>query len=225
MKKIFLFIAISILASCSNSKKITTFEKEKASLASTKTQESNSVKKADSSGIAITEHSAISSLDSSSGSSIKNESSETITVHLDTSKKVNDFEGAPAVFEVNINGNKITSNKPIKDVVVKNKNGSQTFNNFNLKKQDSSGTKAVVAAEKNTSDSTNASGSESLNISSEKEKGSTTKTNKGFSLGSKIIFWVIAAGLVFCGFYFGWFGRIFTWFLALLKRKKNEKTA
>lgn len=221
---ILFFIAVLIfLCSCSSTKKIKTNKSLKADISTKATNDSARVKKVDSTGTTITEKTSISSAEVNNVKTTTDSSSETITVNLadDTAKggtKANDYEGAPKVYDVTINGNKIHSNRPINNIVIQNKKGSQVIDASAIKTKDSSLQRNNTVVNVNKTDSGTVKQSNENNTVIETKESNVQVKKFGISLNFLLLLLFAGVGLVVA-----WRTGAISWLLAFFKKKRSDK--
>ena len=214
---LFMLAAVVFIFSHCSSKHVTK-SSVKAKTEKEATTDLTAVKKTDSSGTKTVESSAVKENNSSEVKTTTTDATETITVILDTSTGVpaNDFEGAPKVFDVVVNGHQVHSNKPIKSIVIENKQGKQVIEAYQVANSDSSGSRTVETATRKTADSL-------ALIQQLKEKQELEARNKEVV---KKVYWLGSWGtwiILLCAFglslYFGWWPKLFAWVRRKLKRQ------
>lgn len=156
------FILILCFIACSSTSKNKSSRSSKTTEESHSSKDTAAIKNVDSAAVKNTSSSSVVNTDSSQTKIETDTSSETITVNLygkDSTKlrPKNDYEAAEwgigdggttgnfgfyqnnnAPYTIEINGNKIKSNQPIKDVTIQNKKGKQIYDATKLLKKDSS---------------------------------------------------------------------------------------
>jgi hypothetical protein len=239
--KIFAVLVISLMViSCSSLKKTTSSESAKTELTHVVSSDSTSLKKTDSTGEKKAAEINLVKKDSSTTNVQEEEETEKITVKLEPGKPgkkpANDYDGAPdqdddpEIFDVTIDGKRIKSTQPIKEIVVENRKGKKTIQASDIKTIDSSSKSSSQSSQVVKFDSSASHRDDSLRIAAESKKQSSTKKRSGFSLGAKI--GTIAGLIIFVilAIYFGWFpwilrrfAGLFRWLFGLFKRKKKDQ--
>ena len=223
----FLLLCTFLLSSCSSMKKTTSSESSKVNITSVTKSDSASLIKKDS---AVEKKQAEQSLVKKDSAVTRQEEEmeqEKITVNLapvDRAKKtVNDFDGAPDIYDVTINGRQIKSSQPISNIVVENSKGKKILQAVDVKSVDSFSRSSQESSKLAIYDSTAKRRADSLSIAAETKKQVSTKKRSGFSVGTKVGLIIGALIFIFLGIKLGWFAKFFRWFFGLFRRKKDDK--
>lgn len=210
---IFLIIAALFIffASCTSTRKIKTSESIKTTIKTQTSHDSAGVSKVDSSGTRTTDEATATTVDSSVSKTTTDSQTNTIIVNLeaDTAKhghRANDYEGAPIIDEITVNGNKIQANRRIKNVIITNSKGTQTIEANQVRRTDTTGKKATETSQVTRTDSNHNTGSTSTDITiDEKSKGKNVERT-----GASVLIWLPILILLIVGGYFAWRFGLFT---------------
>lgn len=215
---------IMLTPGCSTTRKIKTSETLKIDATSLLKADSGHLVETDSTGQKTEERATVSKRDSVSDKIASTTETETITVHLtplngsataiDTSRPANDYTRAPQVFDVNINGHTIHSNRPIDNIVIASSRGSQVIDHSRLVQLDSAGAKINTASTVSRLDSGHKSTSDSSHLSLEDKKTSKDVKRSGI----RWYWWILLVVAGAAQLYF-W---PYPW--AFFRRRKDKST-
>ncbi len=236
-----------LFSSCSSTKKLKTSETFHADIASTQKRDSVIKTRLDSSAKINKEKTGVSSEEITQTKTTIDSSSETITLNLSpefisidsingeylkheytTGKPANDYAAAdgtqvgymkPKVFDVNINGNKIHSSRPITSIVIQNKRGSSIVDASTFKVKDSTRQTDKSTVKLNKGDSAHFTGSRDDHAVIDSRV--SARSVKRFGMNS---WFVIIMSLSLVGGIFAWRMGWLDWFIVLFKRKRTDKT-
>lgn len=211
-----LAIGMIFLASCSSSQKNKSSEHTKADITTAATTVKDLVNNVDSAGKKTAE--------AEEKKTTEETNAETLTVNLvndpgrsSDSMAANDFEGAPKVkpvFDVTINGHQIHSSQPIKNIVLKNQQGTRVIEASAVKTAEETMVKRATAAHDSTAENSHV-------VIDHVEKNKTVKRK-----GANPLIWIplIFAAVISLGvlWKYGKLDFIAAWFRRKKKRNPLE---